>query len=200
MAAGGAAVHLHRERDRHPTANAGPAEARRIVRGQDLACDMLEVGAALAFAIALTASAAAGPAAERRTGSAAAARWRRVGAHSDNRLNRRRRMRRLWPRRAAERLGRRLGRRGRAVRGFGRWSDRRRRWRGRRLGQRDFDQPLDGSGRVRELNAQSRQQDETQHQLNDHDRGKRISALPRPRRSCVLGISGHQTPALHAQR
>ena len=66
--------------------------------------------------------------------------------------------------------------------------------------QRDFDQPLDRIRGARELDAKAREDDETQHQLNEYDRGERISALPRPHHSFMLCISGHRSARLTPQR
>jgi hypothetical protein len=52
--------------------------------------------------------------------------------------------------------------------------------RGRRLDQRDSDQPLHDIGRAANVDPQSDQQRNRQRSLNDHDRGERHCALPRP--------------------
>ncbi len=75
-----------------------------------------------------------------------------------------------------------------------------RRRRRRRLYKRDFYQPLDRVRGARELNAKASQDNETQDQLNEYDRGERVSALPRPHHSFMLCISGHRSARLTPQR
>ena len=82
------------------------------------------------------------------------------------------------------------------------WS--RRQWRRngwrRRFRKRDGDQLLNDVGRLRDIDVESAEQQGSERDLNENDRGKRKCALPRPNRSSWLCVSGHQPPASALQR
>ena len=80
-------------------------------------------------------------------------------------------------RRAAGLRALRFGGRGLARCHLARRLDRRR---GRRLCKRDVDEALDDVHRPLDVDVETAQQDEAEANLDEHDRGEREHALPRP--------------------
>ena len=104
---------------------------------------------------------------------------------------------RFWTRRTAQ-LHRRRLRRGRLVvrRLRPHLSEPGWRRRRRRLGERDVDQVLNRLAGMRDVDVQSRKNCYCQRRLNDNDRGKRKSALPRPYVRFTLRVGGHASARL----
>ena len=96
----------------------------------------------------------------------------------------------LGARRSAGRCRRRLGRGSFVVFRPRRRLDNRLRW--GRFRQSDVDQVLYDLGRPCDIDMEAAQQNRANSKLNENDRGERISTLPRPHCSIMLGVGGHK--------
>jgi hypothetical protein len=72
----------------------------------------------------------------------------------------------------------------------------RRRWRRQYFGQCYSDELLHHVTGASDIDAKAEEQRQSQAQLNDNDRGDRICALPRPRHSIMLCVSGQDRARL----
>ena len=65
-------------------------------------------------------------------------------------------------------------------------------------GDRNFDQPLHHIRATGDRHSQTDQQGEAERGLDDDDRDERIDPLPRPHRSSIFGVCGHDPRPLAA--
>ena len=63
-----------------------------------------------------------------------------------------------------------------------------------RLRQRHVDQLLNGTSGMGKIDVESAEKHKCKPELHEHDRGQRISALPRPNDLLALRVGGHLSP------